>query len=420
MHTMLGWLAITVIINVLAFSILFPLAPYYVSRALGPGVDLKDPKIGEIASWLTAVYALMQFFFAPAWGKLSDRIGRKPILIASLAGDAVFYTLFGLSHALTWLFAARILSGIFSSASLAVSQAYAADVTPPEHRAMGMGMIGASFGVGFVLGPAIGGALGRVDLALPLFGSAALALINLAFIVKLLPEPERHVSEQGEGGRGAGFAARIGAMARAVSGPMGFLYLLTFLVTFAFANLEGTFSPYLMQRFGFLSEKSVAAQGGIFAYMGFVMILVQGGAIRPLVKRYGEANLVVAGVGLMALGFAFFSLAPTLFILMVGPIIPITIGNGLNTPSLRALVSKKSAATVQGASLGLSASFDSLARATGPACGGWLYQHYGLGAPYWFGGGIMGLAFLFALAKKRDMSADPAPMPAPAAEPEGA
>jgi multidrug resistance protein len=402
MHTMLGWLAITVIINVLGFSIIFPLVPYIVRDALGPGVDPHSPRIGEIAAWLTAVYALMQFFFAPVWGRLSDKIGRKPVLIGSLAGDVVFYTLFGLSHSLTWLFAARILAGIFSSASLAVSQAYAADVTPPEHRAMGMGMIGASFGVGFVLGPAIGGALGHISLALPLFVSAGLALVNLVFIVRLLPEPEKHAVEEQSGRKGQ--TGRIAAMARAVTGPMGFLYLLTFLVTFAFANLEGTFTAYLMQHFGYLSEKSTAITGGIFAYLGLLLVLVQGGAIRPLSKRYGEANLVVAGVGLMAVGFLLFSLAPTLLVLMIGPLIPITVGNGLNTPSLRSLVSRKSAATVQGASLGLSASFDSLARATGPAFGGWLYARYGQAAPYWFGGAIMGLAFLLALARRREMA----------------
>ena len=134
----------------------------------------------------------MQFVFAPFWGRLSDNIGRKPILIGSLIGDAVFYTLFGLStHHIYGQFAARILAGIFSSASLAVAQAYAADITPPNLRAMAMGYIGAAFGVGFIFGPALGGLIGQLGLAWPLYFSALLALGNLIYIARYLPEPDR-------------------------------------------------------------------------------------------------------------------------------------------------------------------------------------------------------------------------------------
>ena len=196
-------------------------------------------------------------------------------------------------------------------------------------------------------------------------------------------------------------------MAGAVGGPIGFLYALTFLVTFAFANLEGTFTAYLKQHFTGYAANSEAVAGGVFAYIGLLIVLIQGGAIRPLVKRYGEANLVVTGVGLMALGFLLFPLAPILSLLLIGPMLPLSIGNGLNAPALRALISRKSAATAQGATLGLSASFDSLARATGPATGGYLYRHYGQTSPYWFAGAVMSAAFVFALARRREMSATP-------------
>jgi DHA1 family tetracycline resistance protein-like MFS transporter len=403
MHITLALLALAVMIDVLGFSIIIPLIPDYVQRGLHLA-DSQDPRIGEYGGWLGASYALMQFLFAPLWGSLSDKIGRKPILIGSLIGDAVFYTLFGLStHTLAGQFAARILAGIFSSASLSVAQAYAADITPPHLRAMGLGYLGAAFGVGFILGPALGGLIGQLGLAWPLYFSAVLALVNLVYIARYLPEPPRAPETAAKAP--AGFGQRLRLMTQAVSGPMGFLYLLTFAVTFAFGNLEGTFTVYLKQHLepGLSQHQSIAAAGGVFAYIGVLIVVIQGGLIRPLVKKYGEARLVVVGIGLMALGFLCFPLAPLLSILLIGPMVPISIGSGLNAPSLRALISKR--ATAQGAALGLSASFDSLARATGPATAGYLYKNVGATAPYWCAGIVMSLCFLFALLRRREMSA---------------
>ena len=410
MHVMLALLALAVMINVLGFSVIIPLVPQYVKGALHTN-NVNDPRIGEYGGWLTAVYALMQFVFAPLWGRLSDRVGRKPILIGSLIGDALFYTLFGLStHNIYGQFAARILAGIFSSASLAVAQAYAADITPPHLRAMGLGYVGAAFGAGFVFGPALGGLLGQINLSVPLYFSALVALGNMVYIARVLPEPER--APVPPSGPPAGFASRLGLMTQAVRGPVGFLYLLTFAVTFAFGNLEGTFATYLLQHFHYGSEKTAAAAaGGVFAYVGVLIVLIQGGAIRPLVKRYGEVNLVVVGIGLMALGFLTFPFVPLLSVLLIGPMLPISVGSGLNSPAIRALISRK--ATAQGAALGLSASFDSLARATGPATAGYLYKHIGQTAPYWCAGIVMSLCFLFALSRRREMSDGLTVPPAP-------
>ncbi len=399
MHVNLALLSLAVMIDVLGFSIIIPLVPEYVRQGLHLS-SVQDPRIGEYSGWLTASYAFMQFLFAPFWGALSDRVGRKRILIGSLLGDAVFYTLFGLSaHSITGQFAARILAGIFSSASLSVAQAYAADITPPHLRAMGLGYLGAAFGVGFILGPALGGLLGQFGLAVPLYVSAAVALVNLVYIALKLPEPAR-VEEAAAPATPTG--SRFALMMQAVTGPVGFLYLLTFAVTFAFGNLEGTFTTYLSQHFGYTNPKTAqAVAGGVFAYIGVLIVVVQGGLIRPLVKRFGEANLVVTGIGLMALGFLLFPFAPLLSVLLIGPMLPIAIGSGLNSPALRALISRR--ATAQGAALGLSASFDSLARATGPATAGYLYKNVGQTAPYWCAGIIMSLCFLFALARRREM-----------------
>ncbi len=410
MHIMLALLALAVMINVLGFSVIIPLIPDYVQG----GMHLADPqdrRIGEYGGWLGASYALMQFLFAPFWGRLSDRVGRKPILIGSLVGDAVFYTLFGLStHSIYGQFAARILAGIFSSASLAVAQAYAADITPPHLRAMGLGYIGAAFGFGFVIGPAVGGLIGSHHLAWPLYLSALLALANMAYIARYLPEPER--APQAAGSPSASLTSRLGLMTQAVRGPIGFLYLLTFAVTFAFANLEGTFTAYLKQHFQYAD--SIAVAGYVFAYVGILIVVIQGFLIRRLVKRFGEPTLVVAGIGLMALGFLAFPFAPVLSLLLIGPMLPISIGNGLNAPCIRSLISRR--ATAQGAALGLSASFDSLARATGPATAGYLYKHVGMAAPYWCAGLVMSLCFVFALARRREMMEVIAPVPPLGAE----
>ena len=300
-------------------------------------------------------------------------------------------------------FAARILAGIFSSASLSVAQAYAADITPPHLRAMGLGYLGAAFGVGFVLGPALGGLIGQLGLAWPLYFSALLALVNLIYIARVLPEPAREPDTAADKAPG-GFGSRVRLMMQGITGPIGFLYLLTFAVTFAFGNLEGTFTVYLKQHLepGLSDHASIAAAGGVFAYIGVLIVVVQGGFIRPLVKKYGEARLVIVGIGLMALGFLCFPLAPLLSILLLGPMVPISLGNGFNAPSLRALISRR--ATAQGAALGLSASFDSLARATGPATAGYLYKNVGATAPYWCAGLVMSLCFLFALARRKEMT----------------
>jgi len=403
MHLMLALLALAVMINVLGFSVIIPLIPDYVQSGMHFS-DPQDPRIGEYGGWLGASYALMQFLFAPFWGRLSDRVGRKPILIGSLVGDAVFYTLFGLStHNIYGQFGARILAGIFSSASLAVAQAYAADITPPHLRAMGLGYLGAAFGFGFVIGPAVGGLIGQHHLAWPLYFSALLALANLVYIARYLPEPQR--APLPAGAAGAAPLSRFAQMTQAVRGPVGFLYLLTFAVTFAFANLEGTFTAYLKQHFHLAD--SIAAAGYVFAYVGILIVLIQWFLIRPLVKRFGEPNLVIVGIGLMAAGFLVFPFVPILALLLIGPMLPIAVGNSLNSPALRSLISRR--ATAQGAALGLSASFDSLARATGPATAGYLYKHVGMAAPYWCAGLVMSLCFAFALTRRREMLEGMAP-----------
>jgi DHA1 family tetracycline resistance protein-like MFS transporter len=403
MHTKLGLLMITVLIDLIGFSIVIPLIPAFITGGLHESrrAAQTDPRIGSYGGALISVYAFMQFIFAPIWGRLSDHIGRKPIIIASLIGDAIFYAIFAFStHSLILQFASRILAGIFSSASLSVAQAYVADVTPPEERATGLGMLGAVFGVGFICGPALGGWLGSYNLAIPLLFAAVAALINAVYVIKVLPESRKVQDRSKPNTTPISVAARLSLMASCLAGPVGFLYILTFLITFAFANLEGTFTAYITQHFHYAGKASVSVAGYVFAYIGFIIVIVQGGLIRPLVKRFGEANLMLAGIFLMAFGFLVFPLPHHLHWLLLGPMIPIAFGSGLNSPSVRALISKMTSVDSQGQSLGISSSFDSLARAIGPACGGILYAKFGQTSPYVVAGVTMSLAFIVAFVQK--------------------
>lgn len=409
MHTKLGWLTLACAINLIGFSIVIPLLPEYIARGLHEfrtPAALTDPRIATYNGALLSSYAVMQFLFAPVWGRLSDRMGRKPIIVASLLGDVVFYTMFGLSqNSIVLQFAARILAGIFSSGVLSVAQAYIADITPPEHRAVGLGMIGAAFGIGFVIGPAIGGALGVVNIGLPLYVAAAIALLNVFFVRKTLPEsrtPQDRSAAASHAAPPAGLG-RLASMAQAVTGPLGSLFVLTFAVTFAMASMEGSFTPYI-RHFYHSDRRAMSISGYCFAYIGIVLTIVQGGAIRPLRKRFTEQQLILTGIVLMALGFWLFAKADTVALLLAGPLLAIAIGSAVNTPSLRALVSRLSAADVQGATLGMAASFDSLARAIGPGFGGWLAGHKGLGAPYYVSAAIMTAALIWAAVLVRNLA----------------
>lgn len=416
MHTKLGLLTLAIMISLIGFSIIFPLLQAYISSGLGlsPSESVNDPRVARYSGLLVSIYAFMQFFFAPLWGRLSDRIGRKPVLLISLAGDVVFYALFGFEvHSLTGQFVARVLAGIFSSGALSVAQAYVADVTPPEHRAVGLGMLGAAFGVGFVVGPALGGALGSVSLGLPMYVASALALINMAYIWKYLPESrsaeERATAKAAE--VPVSVIARLGAMGRALAGPLGFLFILTFLVTFAFSLMEGTFTVYIRQ-FCPSDHAAIKTAAYCFTFIGVLIVIVQGGLIRRLRTKYTEAQLVVTGVALMAIGFLVFPYPHSVLLLMIGPMVPVAIGSALNSPSLRALVSRLSSGDVQGGVMGVSASFDSLARAIGPGFGGWLASTYKLQTPYITAGIMMLVALLWAITQYNKLS-----LPLPTVQP---
>ncbi|MBI2951463.1 MFS transporter, partial [bacterium] len=262
-------LFLTVFIDLLGFGIVLPLLPYY-AESFGAGP--------LTVTLLSSSYSLMQFLFAPVWGRLSDRVGRRPILVLSLAGSALSYLLFGLAGSLAALFATRLLAGV-CAANISTAQAYIADVTTPETRAKGMGMIGAAFGLGFIFGPAAGGALSRYGYAVPAFFAGGLSLLALALALFRLPESLRRQGDPPGGAARGGFD--LGRLWAALVHPgMGLLLLIFFCSVFAFANLEATFALFVERaaRFGYTARET----GYLFAYMGVLMSLMQGGLVGRL------------------------------------------------------------------------------------------------------------------------------------------
>ena len=367
----------TVFIDLLGFGIIIPLMPFYAetfgATALTVGL-------------LMTSFSLMQFVFAPFWGRLSDRIGRRPVILIGLFGSAVSYLLFGLATSLTLLFVARIAAGI-AGANIPTAQAYMADVTTAENRAQGMGLVGAAFGLGFIFGPAIGGFLSRWGYQAPSFFASALSLANFTAAWFLLPEsrprPDREVIRR----------SRFDLLRYALARPaLPQLLLVYFIVVTAFASFETTFALYGERRFSF----SASTIGYVFAFVGIVLSAIQGFVVGRVVPRVGEQRVVPAAILVLTAGLALVPLAATVPILLVACGL-LAVGMGFHSPSIVALISRRADADTQGGVLGLSQSLASLARVIGPAWGGWLYDRYGMVTPYVSAAGLMGVAFLLSV-----------------------
>ena len=362
---------LTVFIDLLGFSIILPLLPFYAKHFGANGL--------WVGALLTA-YSAAQFLSAPVLGRLSDRTGRRPILLLSLAGSAGSLALTGVAGSLWLLLAGRALAGLFGG-SIATGQAYIADLTRPEERARYMGTLGAAIGLGFVFGPALGAALSRAGFGAAAFAAAGLAAANLVFAWFRLPESRRAGS--GPSARGAISPSSVieafqrPAIARTVSAM--------YLATFAFASMEATFALFGEQRFG-LDERGF---GLIFTYIGIIAIVVQGGLIRRLHKRYTERALAACGGVLLAAGLLLIPLAhtapPAVLFLTV-----LALGQGLVSPSLVSLLSRESGDEEQGATLGVGQSLSAAARATGPLIAGFLFDR-GIAIPY-LAAGLLALA----------------------------
>jgi multidrug resistance protein len=367
----------TVFLDLLGFGMVIPILPLYAKQ-----LHASDPQVGL----LLATYSAMQLFFAPVWGRLSDRIGRRPVLLVSILGSCLSQLGYALAPSYPFLVVARAIAGV-CGANIGAAQAYVADVTDERSRAAGMGMLGAAFGAGFVFGPAMGGVMSRhFGPTAPFLLASALAALNFVQAVVSLVEP-RAKSE-----RSSARTITWGGLVRALSSRRtAVLIALFFVITFAFSNLEATLALYLLRRFGFESDRTAYLYAGV----GVMMVVVQGGVVRRLVPRVGERVLVVAGTFLMALGMGLLYLAHGIGLLLAATVF-VSGGNGLNTPSLSSLISRSAAGPMQGSVLGVAQSFGAMARIVGPLVGTWMLA-FGVAMPYAGAGAVMLVASAIAL-----------------------
>jgi MFS transporter, DHA1 family, multidrug resistance protein len=363
-------LFLAIFIVMMGFGIVLPVLQFYAR-----GVGATPLEIGLLA----ASYAFMQFVFAPLWGAASDRTGRKPIFSIGLLGYAASFVLFGLAHHVWQLFFARVLGGILSAATLPTAMAYVGDATSAERRGGGMGMMGAAMGLGFTIGPGIGGVLGRISLSLPFFVGAALALVTLILSWGALPEPVRRDSS-------AERPSRIGALRLALGGPLAYFFLVTLAGAFALAALEATYALFAQDRLHLTSAGGAGAIGIVFVAVGLVQAAILGGLVGRLINRIGEERLTIAGLVLAAAGYVLITQTHTIAELAVYAAIA-GAGHSLMRPSIASLISKRTTAG-QGLSIGIMDSFDSLGRILGPAWGGWVY-HLGVALPYASAAGVL-------------------------------
>jgi MFS transporter, DHA1 family, tetracycline resistance protein len=383
----LAVLYLTVFIDLLGFGIILPLLPYYAERFGASGVW-----VGVLLS----AYSLAQFLGAPLLGRLSDRFGRRPLLLLSLTGSAISLAVSGLSQGLGMLIAARAVAGLFGG-SISTAQAYIADVTDAGNRARYMGMLGASIGLGFVFGPALGSGLSRFGFGTAAFVAATLAAANLAFAVFRLEESRRP---------GTGRRVRLGlaGFVRALKDPsIGRVLVTMFLSVLAFVAMEATFALLGERRFGLDSGKL----GFVFTYIGVIIVLVQGGLVGRLTARVGERALAVGGSLLMAAALAAIPLAPRLWSALVALGL-LAVGQALVFPTVATLLSNATSADEQGGTLGLGTSMGAAARAAGPIIAGWLFDR-SLAMPYFMGAvALLATALLLATLRVGGERVEPA------------
>ena len=376
-------MALTIFIDFAGFGLILPLLPFWAEH-----LGANPTEIGLILT----IYALAQFIFTPILGSLSDRFGRKPIIIGSLLIEAFSLALTGFAGSLVVLLIARFIGGIGAS-NIGSAQAVVSDVTPPEGRARGMGMIGAAIGLGFVIGPVIGGILSPIGPAVPFIVAMVVAIINALLVLLFLPETHKvreisktnasRAEQKGILPSGLGQLLRNKTLTR--------LIIINLLFTTAFTAMEAVFALFSQHMFGWTAKEN----GYIFAYVGLIIVVMQGGLIGRFVKRFGEQKLLIAGLLMLALGLALLPLSSTLAVMLIALGI-LSAGNGAVTPTASALLSLTSPRDAQGKVLGLSQGIASLGRIVGPLIAGSIYSLIGPGAPFIFGSVLAFVALLIA------------------------
>jgi len=392
-------LSLTLGVVMLGFGMVMPIMPFYVESMGASATDL---------GFLVAISPFIQLIASPFWGSVSDRHGRKPLLIVGLLGYGISMLFFGLATELWMLFVARGVGALLSAATMPTTMAYVSDSTSEQDRGGGMGVLGAATGLGMVLGPALGGLLASESLSTPFFLTAAVCLLTLLLVLLFLPESlpveaRRHTATKFEP------AASIRDLWQALYGPLGVLLLMAFLVSFGLTNFQGIFGYYALKKFGYGTEEV----GWILTVVGLVAALTQGILTGPLTKRWGEATVIKATLLASAVTFGLLLTANNLVTVLLTTGL-FTLPNALLRPAVISLTSKH-ADTRQGTAMGLNNSFNSLGRIVGPIWAGFAFDiNYDL--PYLSGAAVMFLGFLISLAwirqeKPTPVGADARPIP---------
>lgn len=376
----LGIIFVTIFIDLMGFGILIPILPAFASKQLG----ISDLGIGSIV----AAFSFMQFIFNPILGRLSDRIGRRPVILATQLLTATSYLIFAFSNSFALLLLSRMLGGLGGS-NIGVAQAYIADITTKEERAKGMGVIGAAFGLGFVFGPLIGALLSKYGYHVAGLGSAAFTLTAFIFASFRLPESLKEKKTDGKIKIkifDATFAKQV------ITHPsIGFLILLFFFIIFSIANIYGTFAILGYKFYHFTDQQN----GMLFGMTGLVGAVIQAGIIRSLSKKLSDKTIVLIGIFFMMIGLALIPYGGN-FSGVAIVISIMAVGSGILQPIIPSMISKYAPENQQGATLGFSQSVSAFARVLGPLWGGFSYDAFGYQYPFLTGAFFTLLTFIAA------------------------
>ncbi|MBU1096572.1 MAG: MFS transporter [Bacteroidetes bacterium] len=372
---------ITVFIDLLGFGILIPILPTFASKDLA----VSDFGIGLII----AVFSFVQFLFNPILGKISDKVGRKPIIVLSLLITSSSYILFSFSNTFILLLISRMLAGLGGS-NIGVAQAYIADVTTKEERSKGMGLIGAAFGLGFVFGPLIGGLISGFGYEYAGYGSAAFSFIAFLFAIFFLPESNTIRQKDSKISFKLFDISEIRSTFKIPQ--VGLLIMIFFIIIFSIANIYGTFAILGYKVYGFSDREN----GYLFGVMGIVGTIIQGGLIKKLTKRFSDISLVRVGTIFMMLGLGFLPYGDS-FLSAVLIVIVLSVGTGLLQPMILSMISKYSPDNKQGAILGITQSFSALGRVLGPLWGGFAFDYIGYEFPFLTGALFTFITFMITI-----------------------
>jgi DHA1 family tetracycline resistance protein-like MFS transporter len=366
---------LTIFVNLIGFGIIIPLLPFYAETFGASPI---------VIGLLFAVFSLCQLVAAPVLGDLSDRYGRRPILIFSLLGTVVSFAMLALAHSVVMLFLARVVDGL-SGGNISTARAYVADVTEPKDRARAYGLIGAAFGLGFIMGPALSGLLAQVSYTAPIWAAAGLTFVAAAMAWFWLPE----TVHRAHAGVGNPLSYLPELLERT---PIRRVLTVDFIYWFAFSIFQTTFALFAARRFDFNASRT----GYFMAAFGVLGAVIQGGFIRPIVKRTGDKTMFIAGALFSIAGLAAAATAHSVTLFAIS-LVPLAFGMGFGHPTVSSLVSRAGRGDEQGRVQGAASAVESLGRTLGPVWGNASLQRYGEAAPFYSGAAFLVLAVLFVI-----------------------